>query len=497
MNKKILSQIVILTLCNILTYSLFFFYRVFISHRIGSIGMGLYTFGMTLYYLFYSISSGGILTAISKYIAENCHSTALKEKVVFVMSRILLLWSIIVAIFFCILNPFFCDIIFDTPHLKYTVYPLIVCIVVVTQSAILKGFFYGIQNPTPPALAEVFENVVRLSVTCPIFLTVINSSSLDIKLFLSFLGILIGELSSLSFLLISYKLKYKNIQFPIKLSEVGQISSNILKVSVPLATASVLGMIFQSLENMIIPKLFEYIGNTKNEAISIYGIINGMSFPAATLPLVIVNSLSIIIVPTISETKIHTKTLNSRINSFLLLTIAISLPATCIFLLFSAQICNLLYKNPQAGVYLKHIAPAIAFYYLSVVLSSLLNALDKVNFNFILNTVLTVIRLIAYIPTILLFKSEIPYIWISNIFALISCIIMIEKIANLEFEFILEKRIIILIFQLTMGCLLIFTILIYLKITSMKVFIILFLAGYLLISYPILLYQKRCKKYRR
>lgn len=146
MNKNILKQIAILTLCNILTYSLFFFYRVFISRAIGSVGMGLYTFGMTLYYLFYSISSGGILTAISKFIAENYHIAGLKEKTVFVTSRILFCWSIIVAMLFFALNPFFCDIIFSTPNLKHTVYPLIACIVVVTQSAVLKGFFYGIQN---------------------------------------------------------------------------------------------------------------------------------------------------------------------------------------------------------------------------------------------------------------------------------------------------------------------------------------------------------------
>jgi len=495
MNKKILNQIAILTLCNILTYSLFFFYRVFISRRIGSVGMGLYTFGITLYYLFYSISSGGILTAISKYIAENCYSTGLKEKVVFVMSRILFFWSIVITILFLILNPFFCDIVFNTPQLKQMVYPLIVCIVVVTQSAILKGFFYGIQNPTPPALAEVFENIVRLSITCPIFLTVAKFSSLGTKLFLSFLGILIGELSSLSFLWISYKLKYKNTQLLINLSDIAQISSNVFKVSIPLAIASILGMIFQSLENMIIPKMFEIIGNTKTKAISIYGIINGMSFPAATLPLVIINSLSIIIIPTISETKVCAKTLNSRINSFLLATVAISLPATCIFLLFPVQICDFLYKNPQAGVYLKHIAPAIAFYYLSVVLSSILNALDKVNFNFILTTVLTVVRLITYIPSILLFESEISYIWVSNIFALISCVIMIEQISRLEFKFILEKRIILLIFQLAVVCLLIFAILIYLNITSIQIFIILFSAGYFLSIYFILLYQKRRKKY--
>lgn len=118
MNKKIINQILTLTLCNILTYSLFFFYRVFISRQIGSVGMGLYTFGMTLYYLFYNISSGGILTAISKYIAETSDLPEIKIKTTFVISRIIFLWSIAIAILFSLLNPIFCNTIFNTPMLQ-------------------------------------------------------------------------------------------------------------------------------------------------------------------------------------------------------------------------------------------------------------------------------------------------------------------------------------------------------------------------------------------
>lgn len=99
--------------------------------RIGFVGMGFYIFGMIFYYLFYSILSGGILIVILKYIVENCYLVGLKEKVVFVMSRIFFFWSVIIFILFLILNLFFCDIVFFILYFKYMVYFFIVCIVVV------------------------------------------------------------------------------------------------------------------------------------------------------------------------------------------------------------------------------------------------------------------------------------------------------------------------------------------------------------------------------
>ncbi|WP_039767323.1 oligosaccharide flippase family protein [Caldicellulosiruptor sp. F32] len=494
MNKKIINQILTLTLCNILTYSLFFFYRVFISRQIGSVGMGLYTFGMTLYYLFYNISSGGILTAISKYIAETSDLPEIKIKTAFVMSRIIFLWSIVIAIFFSLLNPIFCNTIFNTPILQKTIYPLIICTVVVSQSAILKGFFYGIQNPAPPALAEVFENIMRLSIICPLFLSLDKSASFETKLLLTFLGILLGEISSCGFLIAAYKIKCSKNRLKIDINELAEIPSKIFKISIPLATIGVLGMIFQSLENMIIPKLFELIGMKSTQAISVYGIINGMSFPAALLPLVIINSLSTIIIPTISEIKMYNKTLNSRINYFILATLIVSLPITCIFLLYPVEICQLLYKNQLAGVYLKHISPAIVFYYLSVTLSSILNALGEVIFNFVQNTILTIIRLVLYVLLILVIKNELPYIWITNIFALISCIVMIEKISNLKFKFTIEKGTINTLLLLMCFCLFIMIVLLYFRITNIKIFIPLFLSGYAFFVFVTMLYQKWRKK---
>ncbi|WAM31076.1 MATE family efflux transporter [Caldicellulosiruptor naganoensis] len=317
------------------------------------------------------------------------------------------------------------------------------------------------QNPSPPAFAEVFENLMRLSIMCPLFLNLDKTASFETKLFLTFLGILLGEFSSCGFLIAAYKIRFSKNTLKINLTDLVEIPSKIYKTSIPLATIGVIGMIFQSLENMIIPKLFELIGMENSQAISVYGIINGMSFPAALLPLVIINSLSIIIIPTLSEIKGYDKTLNSRINSFIFTTLIVSLPTTCIFLLYPVEICASLYKNQLAGSYLKHIAPAIVFYYISVTLSSILNALGEVVFNFVQSTILIIIRLLLYIPSILIFKNELPYIWITNMFALISCIVMIEKISNLKLKFTLEKDTVVSLLFLACFCLFVILVIFY------------------------------------
>lgn len=477
MNKKIIDQILILTACNIVTYGLFFIYRVFISRQIGSVGMGLYTFGMTMYYLFYNISSGGILTSVAKNIAEYYIQLDSAKKVVFVISRILLFWSITISILFFMLNPVLCNDVFNTPMLKQAIYPLIICVVIVSQSAILKGFFYGLQKPAPPAIAEVFENIMRLSIICPIFF-LFSHMEFQAKLILSFVGILIGEISSYSFLLIYYKITCGKFAIALKIKEISDISKNIFQISIPLAIIGISGMIFQSLENIIIPKLFVYTGMSPQKAISVYGIINGMSFPAATLPLVVINSLATIIIPTISEIR-HSETgLSNRINHFINATIIISLPITCIFMIYSTEVCEIVFKNNLAGYYLKHIAPAIVFYYLSVTLSSILNALSEVVFNFIQNTIISIIRLILYIIFIAAFKNELWYIWLTNISAIITCIIMIEKISKSKIKFQFDKTIINNLAILSFICLVLIIFLFAFGLRDFKSFCILFLSLY-------------------
>ena len=54
----------VLTITNLVTGTLAFIYRIFLSRSIGAEGMGVYQLVLPLYFLFITLVSGGITTAV-------------------------------------------------------------------------------------------------------------------------------------------------------------------------------------------------------------------------------------------------------------------------------------------------------------------------------------------------------------------------------------------------------------------------------------------------
>ena len=70
-NTTYLQGAFILTLTNLITGILSFVYRIFLTRSIGAEGIGIYQLVLPLYYLFITLVSGGLVTSISKLVAEN------------------------------------------------------------------------------------------------------------------------------------------------------------------------------------------------------------------------------------------------------------------------------------------------------------------------------------------------------------------------------------------------------------------------------------------
>ena len=75
----------------------------------------------------------------------------------------------------------------------------------------------------------------------------------------------------------------------------------LLPLSLPLTANRVLLNLLQSIEAISIPgKLRQYHLST-SEALSLYGVLNGMALPCILFPSAITNSLSVMLMPTIAE----------------------------------------------------------------------------------------------------------------------------------------------------------------------------------------------------
>ena len=76
---------------------------------------------------------------------------------------------------------------------------------------------------------------------------------------------------------------------------------NLLSLAIPLTANRLLGSIFTSLESLLIPLSLRAFGYTASDALSVYGILTGMVFSTIMFPAVLSNSLSVMLLPAISN----------------------------------------------------------------------------------------------------------------------------------------------------------------------------------------------------
>ena len=70
MKQNFISGTLLLTLTGILSRIIGFYYKIFLSRRIGAEGLGIYQLIFPVFALIISVSAAGIQTAISRYCAQ-------------------------------------------------------------------------------------------------------------------------------------------------------------------------------------------------------------------------------------------------------------------------------------------------------------------------------------------------------------------------------------------------------------------------------------------
>ena len=68
--QTIIKGAIILTIANIITRIIGFFYRIYMAKTIGAEGMGLYQLITPIYLLVWSVSASGLSTTMSKLTAQ-------------------------------------------------------------------------------------------------------------------------------------------------------------------------------------------------------------------------------------------------------------------------------------------------------------------------------------------------------------------------------------------------------------------------------------------
>ena len=401
-------------------------YRIPLTNALGSEGIGLYQLVYSVYALFVVIVTGGITQAISRLVAEG-DTKCVKNAFWFCFALSLLMTVVLV-----LLNKTFAYMQ-GSKLLGMCYFIIAPSVFFVGISSVFKGYFYGKMKMGPPTVCSLIEQTVKLVLGLTLAFALIERG-IDYALYGALLAVTASEILSFGYVAIAYLVTKGKEKKDFKANSIKEgnscrkdkikradsqnkqakravsaaVSSGVAVTDAGLnsqseavyasgvetddKTANPLGFLKIAFPFALIALLLPLSGFSDSFMIvaltgskSLYGVYSGSVTTLINMPIMILLSLAVAVVPSVSKERaqrdVNGILLKTRLSIKLCLLIGV--PAALLMLIFSQEILKIIFpvltvSELEAGANLLRIMS------LSVVLSSMaqiagsiLGALDK------------------------------------------------------------------------------------------------------------------------
>lgn len=430
LKSSILKGTFILTIAGFLTRILGFFYKIFLSSALGAENLGIYQLIFPIYSLCFTLYAGGIQTAISKLVAAQKNNSP-KEKKNILAKGIALSFSI--ACFCSILlyhTSDFLAVSFIKEERCANSLRLLCCVLPFCSiTSCINGFYYGMKKTSVPAITQLIEQSSRIIFSLA-FVYYFAKDNTYFSCEFAVFAIAVGEFTSMVYNLFSLLLSKDKTAKTTNTSANTHIYRDIIAFALPLTSTHLVISLLHSLESILIPNMLKLSGMSTKGALSIYGILTGMSMSLLMFPSTITNSLSVLLLPSVSEAQANSNHtyIKKAVENSVKYCLLIGLFCTTVFLIFGKQFGILFFDNTLSGTYLQNLSLLCPFLYLGTTLTSILNGIGKTALTFF-NT------LVGLLVRIMLFVFLIPKNGIGGYFIAMLISQLIITVLNLYYTY--------------------------------------------------------------
>ena len=399
--KKIIVNALIILVSSLLFNTVGISFRVFLSNKIGTEGIGLFQLIFSVYLMAILFVVTGINVAVTRLVAEEGGRSS------FPVARALLVKAFSISFLFSI--PAFLLLFFGADHIgavwigdERTVFPLKLLAVGLPfagVSACIKGYFYAVSKLIRPTSTQAVELVIQIAVTVSI-LDYFMQGGPEYACAAVALGITTAELASCMYSLTLYR--YEVEKNDSRISQIlyqSRIMNRLLHISFPVSASSLTRSGLRLLENIMIPIGFEKYGYSKKLALEEYGRIQGMVIPVLMFPSTVILAFSALLIPEVSEANAlnQKKRVEYSVTRSLQLTCIMSILISGLFVFYSDKLGPAIYGSEECGSLMRLLAPLIPLIYLDIVVDELLKGLNQQVSALKYNIVDAVIRIILII----------------------------------------------------------------------------------------------------
>ncbi len=445
MKNKIILGTLFLTATGFITRIIGFFYRIFLSNALGARLLGIYQLIFPVYGICFTLFASGIQTAISKQVAEkeamgNTHGT---RKILTAGILLSVLCAILTSILVFFGAPFLADTFLKEPECTKSLRLLALSFPFCGVTSCIHGYCYGLKKSFLPATSQLAEQSMRV-----VFLYLV-SVSIPVTCELAIAALVFGELSSCLYCVVGNGLLQhkRNARNNISNHRPGSRNDDtfqerplrkLLSISLPLTTNRLFINVLHSFEAFLVPLTLRRYGLTRDEALSIFGILSGMTMSFLMFPGTLTNSLSVLLLPMVSESaaKDNIGALSRATATAVKYSVLLGVCAGFAFFFFGRELGITVFSEERAGNYLVSLSFLCPFLYVSTTFSSILNGLGKMNLTFLSSVLGLSFRVI-------LFATLIPRLGIygyflsllaSQLFLTLFDLILVQKSIRFPFD---------------------------------------------------------------
>lgn len=396
--KTLFKAVATVTIFSIITRLLGFLFRIFLSRKLGAEGLGLYQMATSVLGIFMTLIASGIPISTAKLVSKYETSTDIKKRNKVVASSLII--AILLSVLSCVLIYLLKSawgIMLKDNRVVEIIIILIPSIIFSAIYAIFRGALWGQSDYFNVGLTELIEQIIRFALT---FIILFRITDYFIAAKYTAITFNIACLLSAIITIFIY-FKFKHGRLSLKKGEF----KNIIKSAAPITGVRLANSLIQPLTTLIIPTLLIATGYSNSEAVSSLGVIMGMTLPMLFVPMAIIGSISMVLIPSITSlmNKKEYSTIEQNISKSIEISVFVCMLFIPLYLSVGDLIGLVLYKNAMSGVMLQLSAVCVLPIVLCNLSGSILNALNletKSFVNYIIGSVILFGTLVIFTPII-------------------------------------------------------------------------------------------------
>lgn len=376
--KRLIMNTALLTGSSLAMSAISMAFQVWLAGRIGSAGIGLYQLVLSVAFLCTTFAVSGIRFAATRLVSEELGherswSIAAAMRRCFAYSLFFGLSAM--AVLFSFAEPIGFLWIGDARTVK-SLKLIAFSMPFLSLSSVMSGYFTACGRVWKPTVVHLGEQLITIGFVA-YFLAHSPAGDIEKNCAAVMLGNVCGDVISFVCMLLFYLTDRHSVRD--YSAQKLKLTSRMLKVALPLAVSAYARSALSTLEHLLVPRGLKAAGFSADRALSGYGVIQGMVLPIVSFPACILMALAELIIPELTEAQVRgndgdiSKTVSLLIKKGLGYSSAVAL----VLFVFADKLGVRIYSSPEAGDYLRLLAPLIPIMYTDMVADGCLKGLGQ------------------------------------------------------------------------------------------------------------------------